>query len=162
MIAATPGLLVLGGKGGFMKAELNRKEKASTAEEYHNIPQVDKKDSGQPAGDPGKNTLVFLVDQRKKKIDHTITTPDKYVSRYHYDSKSVDKYLELCPHCRKPTLKAYHTTVADSALNYLKAREYKRGRLSNLMLLAGLTSVGLLFSTGLYYLVFHVLSGVHF
>ena len=143
-----------------MKAELNRKKKESTGEEYPIIPQVDKKDRSKTANDKSTDTLVFLVDRRKKKIDHTITTPDKYVSRYHYDSKSVDKYLELCPHCRKPTLNAYHKTVADSALNYLEASDHKRGRRSNLKLLAGLTTGGLIFSTGLYYLVFHVLSGV--
>jgi len=143
-----------------MKAELNRKEKASTGEAYPIVPQEDNEDSSQTANDKSKDTLVFLVDRRKKKIDHTITTPDKYVSRYHYDSKNVDKYLELCPHCRKPTLDAYRMTVADSALHYLEARRHKRGRLSNLKLFAGLTSGGLVFSTGLYYLLFHVLSGV--
>ena len=147
-----------------MKAELNRKEKEkeSTGEETPIIAQVDKKDSSKTANDKSKDTLVFLVDRRKKKIDHTITTPDKYVSRYHYDSKSVDKYLELCPHCRKPTLNAYRKTVADGALNYIEAREGKRGRRSNLKLLAGLTSGGLVFSAGLYYLLFHMLSGVRF
>jgi hypothetical protein len=121
MIAATPGLAGLGGKGGFMKAKLSRKKRESTVEESAIISQEDKKDSRKSANDKSTDTLVFLVDRRKKKIDHTITTPDKYVSRYHYDSKSVDKYLELCPHCRKPTLNAYRKTVADSALNYLEA-----------------------------------------
>ena len=143
-----------------MEAELNRKEKASTGEEYPIVPPEGGEDSSQTANDKSKDSLVFLVDRRKKKIDHTITTPDKYVSRYHYDSKNVDKYLELCPHCRKPTLDAYRTTVADSALHYLEARQHKRRRLSNLKLFAGLTSGGLVFSTGLYYLLFHVLSGV--
>ena len=145
-----------------MKAELKRQEKESSGEEYPIIPLEDKKDSSKTAGEKSKDTLVFLVDRRKKKIDHTITTPDKYVSRYHYDSKNVDKYLELCPHCRKPTLNAYRQIVADSALNYLEARAEKRGRHSNLKLVAGLTAGGLVFTTGLYYLVFHVLSGVRF
>ena len=105
---------------------------------------------------------MFLVDRRKKKIDHTIMTPDKYVSRYHYDSQSMGKYLELCPHCRKPTLNAYRRTVADGALSYLEAREVKRGRRSNLKWLAGLTSAGLVFSAGLYNLVFHLMSGARF
>jgi hypothetical protein len=145
-----------------MKAELSRKKKDATGEASPIIPQVDKKDRSKTATEKSTDTLVFLVDRRKKKIDHTITTPDKYVSRYHYDSKSVDKYLELCPHCRKPTLNAYRKTVADSALNYLEAREEKRGRLSNLKLFAGLTTGGLVFSAGLYYVIFHMLSGVRF
>ncbi len=146
-----------------MKGELKRKEKGSTGgEEQPMVPLEDKKDGGKPASEKSRDTLVFLVDRRKKKIDHTITTPEKYVSRYHYDSKSVDKYLELCPHCRKPTLNAYRRTVADSALNYLEAREEKRGRRSNLKLFAGLTAGGLIFSVGLYYMIFHVLSGVRF
>lgn len=143
-----------------MKAKLNRKKKESSGEEDPIIPLEEKKDSPETANNKNTDTLVFLVDRRKKKIDHTITTPDKYVSRYHYASKSMDKYLELCPHCRKPTLNAYHKTVADSALNYIEAREEKRGRISNLKLFAGLTLGGLVFSAGLYYLVFHVLSGV--
>jgi len=145
-----------------MKGELNRKEKESTGEEDPIVPLEDKKDSSKTASDKSKDTLVFLVDRRKKKIDHTITTQDKYVSRYHYDSKSVAKYLELCPHCRKPTLNAYRQTVADGALYYLEAREAKRGRRSNLKLFAGLTAGGMVFSAGLYYVIFHMLSGVRF
>lgn len=145
-----------------MKAKLSRQQKESTGEAPPIIPQVDKRDRSKTANDKSTDTLVFLVDRRKKKIDHTLTTPDKYVSRYHYDSKGMDTYLDLCPHCRKPTLNAYRKTVADSALNYLEAREEKRGRLSNRKLFAGLTLGGLVFSTGLYYLVFHVLSGVRF
>ncbi|MGB5746821.1 MAG: hypothetical protein WBM69_07565 [Desulfobacterales bacterium] len=145
-----------------MKGKLNRKKKESAGEENPIIPLEDKKDSGKITGENSKDTLVFLVDRRKKKIDHTITTPDKYISRYHYDSKNLDRYIELCPHCRKPTLDAYRRTVADSALNYLEAREEKRGRRSNRKLFAGLAAGGLVFSTALYYLLIHVLSGARF
>ena len=145
-----------------MKGKLNRKKKESAREEDPSIPLEDKKDSGKITGENSKDTLVFLVDRRKKKIDHTITTPDKYISRYHYDSKNLDRYIELCPHCRKPTLDAYRRTVADSALNYLEAREEKRGRRSNRKLFAGLAAGGLVFSTALYYLLIHVLSGARF
>ena len=145
-----------------MKGELTRKEKVSTGEAHPLIPLEDEKDNSQTASDKRKETLVFLADRPKKKIDHTITSPDKYVSRYHYDSANIDKYLELCPHCRQPTLNAYRQTVADGALNYIEAREEKRGRRSSLKLFAGLTSAGLIFSIGFYYLVVHVLSGVRF
>jgi len=145
-----------------MKGELNRKKKESAGKKYPIIPLEEKKDSSKITSEYRKDTLVFLVDRRKKKIDHTITTPDKYVSRYHYDSKNLDRYLELCPHCRKPTLDAYRRTVADGALNYLEAREGKRGRRSNRKLYAGLAAGGLVFSTALYYLLIHVLSGARF
>ena len=145
-----------------MKGKLNRKKKESAGEEHPIIPLEDKKDSRKITSENSKDTLVFLVDRRKKKIDHTITTPDKYISRYHYDSKNLDRYLELCPHCRKPTLDAYRRTVADSALNYLEAREEKRGRRSNRKLYAGLAAGGLVFSTALYYILVHVLSGARF
>ena len=125
-----------------MKGELKRKKKAQAGGEYPIIPLEDKKESSKTESDKASDTLVFLVDRRKKKIDQTITTPDKYISRYHYDSKNLDKYLELCP------------------LNYLEERAEKRGRRSNRKLFAGLTARGLIFSTGLYYLLFHVLSGV--
>ena len=145
-----------------MKGELKRNKKAQAGGESPIIPLEDKKDSSKTESDKASDTLVFLVDRRKKKIDHTITTPDKYISRYHYDSKNLDKYLELCPHCRKPTLSAYRKTVTDSALNYLEERSEKRGRRSSRKLFSGLTAGGLIFSTGLYYLLFHVLSGVQF
>jgi hypothetical protein len=145
-----------------MKGELNRKKKESAGKEYPIIPLEEKKDSGKITIENSQDTLVFLVDRRKKKIDHTITTPDKYISRYHYDSKNLNRCLELCPHCRKPTLDAYRRTVADSALNYLETRVAKRGRRSNRKLYAGLAAGGLVFSTALYYLLIHVLSGARF
>ena len=147
-----------------MKGELKRNEKDATGSEVASplSPLEDKKDSAKSKDADVNDTLVFLVDRRKKKIDHTITTPDKYVSRFHYDTKNLDKYLDLCPHCRRPTHNAYRRTVADSALNYLKARGEKRVRRSNLKLFAALTAGGVVFTTGLYYLVFHVLSGVRF
>ena len=145
-----------------MKGELNRKKKESAGEQYPIIPLEDKNDNSKITRENSKDTLVFLVDRRKKKIDHTITTPDKYISRYHYDSKNLDRRIELCPHCRKPTLDAYRKTVADSALNYLEARNKIKGRRSNLKFFAGLTAGGLVFSIGFYYLVFHVMSGVRF
>jgi hypothetical protein len=143
-----------------MKGKLKRKEKEQTGGDNPVIPLEEKKESSKTEGEKSSDTLVFLEDRRKKKIDHTITTPDKYVSRYHYDSKNLDKYLELCPHCRKPTLEAYRKTVTDSALNYLEERSGKNGRRSNRKLFVGLIAGGLVFSSVLYYLLFHVLSGV--
>lgn len=145
-----------------MKGDISRQEQEAVREAKPVIPPEDKTDAGPCAQEKSDKTLVFLVDRRKKKIDHTITTPDKYVSRYHYDSKGLNKYLELCPHCRNPSLNAYRKTVTDTALNYLEARLERRIRRSNLKLLAGLMTAGLAFSAGLYYVVFHLMSGVRF
>ena len=136
-----------------MKGELKFKAAEKTDGQYPVIP-VDKTESGK-----NNETLVFLNDRRKKKIDETIDSPERYVSRYHYDSKNLDKYLELCPHCRKPNLYTYRKVVVDSALNYLEEKEEQRGRHVNRSMLVGLTAGLLLISAGLYYLLFHVLSG---
>ncbi|MGD9363286.1 MAG: hypothetical protein PVH85_30770 [Desulfobacterales bacterium] len=145
-----------------MKPEHSRKKRESSGEKYPIIPLEDKKDNHKITIENGKETLVFLVDRRKKRIDHTITTPDKYVSRYHFESKNLDQYLELCPHCRKPTMGAYQKTVANSALTYLETREEKKGRRTNRKLFVGLLAGGLVLSSALYYLLVHVLSGARF
>ena len=106
-----------------------------------------------------EKSLVVLDHRPQKKIDETIATAKKYVSRYHYDTRHIDAEMELCPHCQKPTFSAFQKVVADSAMNYLmekedqKDRRYSRRR--NLALVAG----GLSFLAGLYYWVFHIISG---
>jgi hypothetical protein len=37
-------------------------------------------------------------------------------------SKNAFKHLEFCPHCKKPTMSAFHRTVIDNALDYLEGR----------------------------------------
>lgn len=105
-----------------------------------------------------KNLVVF-EERPKKKVDETISSPDKYVSRYHYKTKDLDATLELCPHCKKPTFSAFRTVVADNALNYLIEKEDQKNRRSNrrrnLVLIAG----AIFFLAGLYYWIFHVISG---
>ena len=68
-----------------------------------------------------KNLIVFK-DWAVKNIDETISEPEKYVSRYHYNSKNIDKYIDFCPHCKKPTLSAFHRSVIDHAIEYLEGR----------------------------------------
>ena len=143
-----------------MKGELKYKTKEKAGEQYPVIPVEKSENSSKVESDKNKDTLVFLEDRRKKHIDETIDTPDRYLSRYHYDSKNLDKYLELCPHCRKPNLYPYRKVVIDSALNYLEEKEEQRGRHLNRSRFVGLTAGLLLVSAGLYYLLFHVLSGV--
>jgi hypothetical protein len=69
-----------------------------------------------------EKTLILLPVETKKNVDLTISSQGRYVSRYHYNSRNIDKYLEFCPHCKKPTMSAFHRTVIDNALDYLEGR----------------------------------------
>lgn len=106
-----------------------------------------------------EKSLVVLERQPQQRIDETISTPDNYVSRYHYDTQRIDAKLELCPHCIKPTASAFQRIVADSAMNYLLEKEDARGRRSGRRRKIGIIFGGLIFLAGLYYWVFHVISG---
>jgi uncharacterized protein (UPF0212 family) len=107
-----------------------------------------------------EKSLVVLDYRPQKRIDETISTAEKYVSRYHYDTRHIDAEMELCPHCQKPTFSAFQRVVVDSAMNYLMEKEdlkdRQHGRRRNITLIAG----GLLFLAGLYFWVFHIISGV--
>jgi hypothetical protein len=96
----------------------------------------------------GERTLILLKTETKKNIDQTIDTPDRYVSRYHYNVKNLDKYLQLCPHCKKPTLSAFERSVIDSATDYLNGKgmfksDKKSGGnfLPNIILMFALASI---------------------
>jgi hypothetical protein len=148
-----------------MKGELIYKEEKNTGARYP-VAVVEENSGGSNVlnDNTDKNvkkddTLVYLEDRRKKKIDETVDTPERYISRYHYDTKNLDKYLELCPHCRKPTLYTYRRVVVDSALDYLEEKEQQRGRHMNRSIFVGLAAGFLLISAGLYYLLFHIFSG---
>ena len=69
-----------------------------------------------------EKTLILLESKPEKNIDQTINSPERYVSRYQYNAKNIDKYLQLCPHCKKPTLSAFDRSVIDSAVDYLNGR----------------------------------------
>ena len=107
-----------------------------------------------------EKSLVVLDYKPQKQIDETISTSEKYLSRYHYDTRHIDAEMELCPHCQKPTFSAFQRVVIDSAMNYLMEKEdlkdRQHGRRRNITLVAG----GLLFLAGLYFWVFHIISGV--
>jgi hypothetical protein len=106
-----------------------------------------------------ERSLILLESRPKKKIDETISTPHQYVSRYHYETKNLGRYLELCPHCRKPSILALRKTVIDTAIEYLnekeEIRERRAGRRRVALLIAGLIGI----VGGLYYLFFHLISG---
>ena len=69
-----------------------------------------------------EKSLILLEPKTKKNVDQTISTPERYVSRYQYNAKNIDKYLQLCPHCKKPTLSAFDRSVIDSAIDYLNGK----------------------------------------
>jgi len=69
-----------------------------------------------------EKTLILLPPVERKKEDPTISSRGRYVSRYHYTTRNLDKYIEYCPHCKKPTMTAFHNTVIDNAIDYLEGR----------------------------------------
>ncbi len=69
-----------------------------------------------------EKTLILLPAGVKKNEDETISSQGRYVSRYHYSTRNIDRYLEFCPHCKKPTMSAFQRTVIDNALDYLEGR----------------------------------------
>ena len=69
-----------------------------------------------------EKSLILLETRLKRNIDQTISTPDRYVSRYQYNTKNIDKYLTLCPHCKNPTLSAFEKSVIDSAIDYINGK----------------------------------------
>lgn len=142
-----------------MKGKLSHKTEEKPGEKYPNQTVEESEDSSPADSEKNSDTLVFLEDRRKKMVDETIDSPDRYLTRYHYESKNLDNCLELCPHCRKPNFYTYRKVVVDSALNYLEEKEEQRSRYMSRSNLVGLTAGLLLFSAGLYYLLFHVISG---
>ena len=103
-----------------------------------------------------EKNLILLETKAKRNVDQTISAPDHYASRYHYNTRNIDKYIELCPHCKKPTSSAFDRTVVDSAIDYLNGKRmfmsYKKSRdnfLPNIALV-------LVFGTAVYFLVSHI------
>lgn len=106
-----------------------------------------------------ERSLILFKSQPAQKIDETISTPHKYLSRYHYETKDLGNFLELCPHCRKPSLLALRKTVIDTAIDYLNEKEEIRERRTNrrriVLLIFSLMGI----AGALYFLFFHVISG---
>jgi hypothetical protein len=69
-----------------------------------------------------EKTLILFETKAEKNLDQTINTPERYVSWYQYNTKNMDKYLQLCPHCKKPSLTAFDRSVIDSAIDYLNGK----------------------------------------
>ena len=106
-----------------------------------------------------ERSLILLESRPKKRIDETISTPHQYVSRYHYETKDLGRFLELCPHCRKPSMLALRKTVVDTAIEYLNEKEDLRERRSNRRRIAILIASLIGIAGSLYSLFFHMISG---
>ena len=106
-----------------------------------------------------ERSLILFEGRPKKKIDETISSPLQYVSRYHYETKNLGSFLELCPHCRKPSLLALRKTVVDAAIEYLKEKEAIKDRRSNRRRIFWLIASLIGIAGGLYYVFFHLISG---
>ncbi len=105
-----------------------------------------------------ENALILSMIKPKKNLDQTISNPDRYVSWYQYNTKNIDKYLQLCPHCKKPTLSAFHRTVMDSAIDYLEGkRMYSHHSTSDRGFLPTVTFL-LALGMGIYFLLSHIIS----
>ena len=79
-----------------------------------------------------ERVLILSKTDAKRNIDQTIRSPDQYLSWYQYNIKNIDKYLTLCPHCKKPTLSAFNRAAIDSAIDYINGkrifRQYSTGK----------------------------------
>jgi hypothetical protein len=109
-----------------------------------------------------ERSLILLEGRQKKKVDETISTPHHYISRYHYETKDLGKYIELCPHCRKPTIQTLRQTVIDTAVDYLYEKDRIRESRGHRRLIFFLFTSLLVLGGGAYYLLFYMISGVRF
>ena len=114
----------------------------------------------EPAVIEEERSLILFDTRPKKKIDETISTPHQYVSRYHYETKDLGSFLELCPHCRKPTITSLRKTVVDTAIKYLNEKEDKRELRANRKRIAISIASLLGVAAAVYYLFFHLMSGI--
>ena len=100
-----------------------------------------------------EKTLILLESKKEKNVDQTINSPERYVSRYQYNVKNVDKYLQLCPHCKKPTLSAFDRSVIDSAVDYLNGKRlFAQNSTSRANFLPSITFL-IVFGTLIYFLL---------
>jgi len=106
-----------------------------------------------------ERSLILLDNRPQKKIDETISTPHQYVSRYHYETKDLGSFLELCPHCRKPSITSLRKTVVDTAIKYLNEKEdQKEHRAHRKRVVFSIASlIGI--AGAVYYLFSHLMSG---
>ena len=90
-----------------------------------------------------EKSLVVLDYRPKKQIDETISTAEKYVSRYHYDTRHIDAEMELCPHCQKPTFSAFQKVVVDRKRHPGRCARWGTGGSRELPISDGMIRTGL-------------------
>lgn len=105
-----------------------------------------------------KKALILSMTKPKKDLDQTISNPDKYVSWYQYNIKSIDKYIQLCPHCKKPTLSAFEKSVIDSAMDYLNGKRMFQQYPSNERNFLPFVTLLLGIGTAIYFLLNYFIS----
>jgi hypothetical protein len=113
----------------------------------------------EPAVINEERSFILLENRPQKKIDETISTPHQYVSRYHYETKDLGSFLELCPHCRKPSITSLRRTVVDTAIKYLNEKEDRRENRANRKRVAISIASLIGIAGAVYYLFFHLMSG---
>ena len=105
-----------------------------------------------------ENNLVLLETKPRKDIDESINTPERYVSWYQSRANNIDKYLDICPHCKKPTMTAFHRTVINSAVDYLEGKRMFEGYFPHKKNSFPVISFFLAIGTGIYFLLNHVVN----
>jgi hypothetical protein len=105
-----------------------------------------------------ENNLVLLQTKPRKDIDESINTPERYVSWYQSRANNIDKYLDICPHCKKPTMTAFHRTVINSAVDYLEGKRMFASYIPNRKHSSPTLYFLLALGTGAYFLLNHVVS----
>ena len=108
-----------------------------------------------------ERALILLPPVEKKNEDATISSRGRYVSRFHYTTQNLDKYIEYCPHCKKPTMSAFHNAVIDNAIDYLEGRrvlEHHRADQSRLLKYStGFVALG----AAVYFILLPLIFGGH-
>jgi hypothetical protein len=103
-----------------------------------------------------EKALILLKTKTEKNLDQTVSTPERYVSWYQYNTKNIDKYLQLCPHCKKPSLSAFDRSVIDTAIDYLNGkRMFKEFHRSEGKFFPNIISI-LAIGTIVYFLLKHI------
>jgi hypothetical protein len=105
-----------------------------------------------------EKALILPMPMQKRNLDQTISNPVRYVSWYQYNTKKIEKYLQLCPHCKKPTLSAFEKSVIDSAMDYLNGKRmfkhYSTSEGGILPIITFLLAIG----TAIYFLLNHIIT----
>jgi hypothetical protein len=107
-----------------------------------------------------KKSLILFESKLKRNLDQTISNPDQYLSWYQYNMKNIDKYLQLCPHCKKPTLSAFEKAVIDSAIDYLNGKRMFKQYPTNQGNFLPIITCFLTLGTAIYFLLNYIITSI--